>query len=180
MWLIVKFNFHGHVLKYDCRFTPTINCLLYHSSDGKPGREKLRRQHMPLGVPKESFPVIITSFEVAMNDRRFLAKYKWKYIIVDEVREPSQQRWTLSCDIFLLLCWSRTTLCVSEQITITSQGHRLKNTDCKLLRELKQLSAENLLLLTGTPLQNNLPELWSLLNFILPNIFTSLQEFQSW
>jgi ATP-dependent DNA helicase len=60
------------------------------------------------------------------------------------------------------------------------QGHRLKNFDCKLLRELKQLSAENLLLLTGTPLQNNLPELWSLLNFILPNIFTSLQEFQSW
>lgn len=60
------------------------------------------------------------------------------------------------------------------------QGHRLKNCDCKLLRELKQLSAENLLLLTGTPLQNNLPELWSLLNFILPNIFTSLQEFQSW
>lgn len=73
------------MLDFDCRFVPTMNCLLYHSSDGKAGREKLRRQHMPLGVPKESFPVIITSFEVAMNDRRFLAKYKWKYIIVDEV-----------------------------------------------------------------------------------------------
>lgn len=63
-----------------------MNVLLYHSSDGKAGREKLRRQHMPTGVPKESFPVIITSFEVVMNDRRFLAKYKWKYIVVDEVR----------------------------------------------------------------------------------------------
>ncbi|KAG0626380.1 hypothetical protein M758_2G121300 [Ceratodon purpureus] len=125
------------------RFVPTMNVLLYHSSGGKSGRDDLRRKHMPTGAPKESFPVIVTSFEVVMNDRRFLAKYKWKYIVVDE-------------------------------------GHRLKNFDCKLLRELKQLSAENLLLLTGTPLQNNLPELWSLLNFILPNIFTSLQEFQSW
>ncbi|KAI5431049.1 ATP-dependent DNA helicase ddm1, variant 2, partial [Lathyrus oleraceus] len=35
-------------------------------------------------------------------------------------------------------------------------------------------------LLTGTPLQNNLAELWSLLNFILPDIFSSLEEFESW
>lgn len=60
------------------------------------------------------------------------------------------------------------------------QGHRLKNFDCRLLRELKQMPADNVLLLTGTPLQNNLRELWSLLNFILPQIFSSLREFQSW
>jgi ATP-dependent DNA helicase len=60
------------------------------------------------------------------------------------------------------------------------QGHRLKNFDCRLLRELKQIPADNVLLLTGTPLQNNLRELWSLLNFILPQIFSSLREFQSW
>jgi hypothetical protein len=39
---------------------------------------------------------------------------------------------------------------------------------------------DNKLLLTGTPLQNNLAELWSLLNFILPDIFASHQEFESW
>lgn len=33
---------------------------------------------------------------------------------------------------------------------------------------------------TGTPLQNNLGELWSLLNFLLPDIFGSLADFQSW
>ena len=38
----------------------------------------------------------------------------------------------------------------------------------------------NKLLLTGTPLQNNLPELWSLLHFLLPDVFTSLSQFQSW
>ncbi|KAI3905920.1 hypothetical protein MKW98_030495, partial [Papaver atlanticum] len=59
-------------------------------------------------------------------------------------------------------------------------GHRLKNTKCKLLKELKHIPMENKLLLTGTPLQNNLAELWSLLNFLLPDIFNSHEEFESW
>ena len=33
---------------------------------------------------------------------------------------------------------------------------------------------------TGTPLQNNLSELWSLLNFLLPDVFNSLANFESW
>jgi hypothetical protein len=60
------------------------------------------------------------------------------------------------------------------------QGHRLKNSKCKLLSEMKRIPMDNKLLLTGTPLQNNLAELWSLLNFILPDIFSSHQEFESW
>jgi SNF2 family DNA or RNA helicase len=35
-------------------------------------------------------------------------------------------------------------------------------------------------LLTGTPLQNNLTELWALLNFLLPKIFSSCEDFQKW
>jgi SWI/SNF-related matrix-associated actin-dependent regulator of chromatin subfamily A member 5 len=35
-------------------------------------------------------------------------------------------------------------------------------------------------LLTGTPLQNNLHELWSLLNFLLPEIFSSSADFDEW
>ena len=44
-------------------------------------------------------------------------------------------------------------------------------------RALKQYDASNRLLLTGTPLQNNLAELWSLLNFLLPNIFNDLNRY---
>lgn len=63
---------------------------------------------------------------------------------------------------------------------VVDEGHRLKNFNCKLLRELRQIPVDNKLLLTGTPLQNNLSELWSLLNFLLPDIFADLANFESW
>lgn len=49
-----------------------------------------------------------------------------------------------------------------------------------LFRVLKKCQSMNRLLLTGTPLQNNLSELWSLLNFLLPEIFNDLAVFESW
>lgn len=45
---------------------------------------------------------------------------------------------------------------------------------------MKTVKSLNRLLLTGTPLQNNLAELWSLLNFLLPEIFDDLAVFESW
>ncbi|MEE6488118.1 hypothetical protein FKM82_015135 [Ascaphus truei] len=63
---------------------------------------------------------------------------------------------------------------------ILDEGHRIKNMNCRLIRELKLFKSENKLLLTGTPLQNNLAELWSLLNFLLPDVFDDLKSFESW
>lgn len=63
---------------------------------------------------------------------------------------------------------------------VVDEGHRLKNWNCRLLRELRTLRTDNKLLLTGTPLQNNLGELWSLLNFLLPDVFTDLGSFEAW
>ena len=63
---------------------------------------------------------------------------------------------------------------------VVDEGHRLKNTNCRLIKELKQYTSANRLLLTGTPLQNNLDELWSLLNFLMAEIFDDLRVFKSW
>ncbi|SEI32529.1 YALIA101S02e19702g1_1 [Yarrowia lipolytica] len=63
---------------------------------------------------------------------------------------------------------------------IVDEGHRIKNVNSLLLKKLKLLDTSNRLLLTGTPLQNNLTELWSLLNFLLPDVFSDLSMFQSW
>ena len=60
---------------------------------------------------------------------------------------------------------------------IIDEAHRLKNEMSKLSLVLREMRVTNRLLLTGTPLQNNLKELWSLLNFLLPDIFGSSEEF---
>ncbi|KOB71196.1 ATP-dependent helicase brm [Operophtera brumata] len=64
---------------------------------------------------------------------------------------------------------------------IIDEGHRMKNHHCKLTQVLNtHYIAPHRLLLTGTPLQNKLPELWALLNFLLPSIFKSCSTFEQW
>uniref|UniRef100_A0A8B9DHY2 Proliferation-associated SNF2-like protein n=1 Tax=Anser cygnoides TaxID=8845 RepID=A0A8B9DHY2_ANSCY len=123
------------------RFTPEIPIMLYHGAQQE--RRKLVRKIHGRQGSLQIYPVVITSFEIAMRDRNALQNCFWKYLIVDE-------------------------------------GHRIKNMNCRLIRELKRFNADNKLLLTGTPLQNNLAELWSLLNFLLPDVFDDLKSFESW
>ncbi|KAJ8766328.1 hypothetical protein K2173_022387 [Erythroxylum novogranatense] len=64
---------------------------------------------------------------------------------------------------------------------IVDEGHRLKNHESALARTIDSgYKIQRRLLLTGTPIQNSLQELWSLLNFLLPNIFNSVQNFEEW
>ncbi|KAK7092524.1 lymphocyte-specific helicase-like isoform X2 [Littorina saxatilis] len=63
---------------------------------------------------------------------------------------------------------------------VVDEGHRIKNSKCRLISALRMYKTTNRLLLTGTPLQNNLAELWSLLNFLLPEIFDDLGSFEAW
>ncbi|XP_067858733.1 lymphoid-specific helicase isoform X1 [Heptranchias perlo] len=123
------------------RFTPELPVLLYHGSqkDRLQNLRKIHKRHGSLRI----LPIVITSYEIAMRDRKHFQNCHWKYLIVDE-------------------------------------GHRIKNLNCRLIQELKRFNTDNKLLLTGTPLQNNLAELWSLLNFLLPDVFDDLKSFESW
>lgn len=121
-------------------WTPDIPVVMYHGTPQ--GRGQIRRQQLKGDSKGARFPVVCTSYEICMRDKKFLANYPWKFIVVDE-------------------------------------GHRLKNFNCKLVKELKQYPSESRLILTGTPLQNNLTELWSLLNFLLPEAFSDLEHFES-
>lgn len=63
---------------------------------------------------------------------------------------------------------------------VIDEAHKIKNEQSMLSQVVRSLHTKNKLLLTGTPLQNNLHELWSLLNFIMPDIFDSSEVFDEW
>jgi SWI/SNF-related matrix-associated actin-dependent regulator of chromatin subfamily A member 5 len=55
---------------------------------------------------------------------------------------------------------------------IVDEGHRLKNVNSQLSDKLRLVPCLSKVILTGTPLQNNLKELWALFHFLCPEIFT--------
>lgn len=57
------------------------------------------------------------------------------------------------------------------------EAHRIKNENAQLSKTVRLIQVENRMLITGTPLQNNLHELWALLNFLMPDIFASSERF---
>ncbi|XP_071036033.1 chromatin-remodeling complex ATPase chain Iswi isoform X2 [Parasteatoda tepidariorum] len=63
---------------------------------------------------------------------------------------------------------------------VIDEAHRIKNEKSKLSEFVREFKSTNRLLLTGTPLQNNLHELWALLNFLLPDVFNSSEDFDAW
>merc|ERR1719445_1707451 len=63
---------------------------------------------------------------------------------------------------------------------VIDEAHRIKNEESKLSLVIRELKTANRLLLTGTPLQNNLHELWALLNFLLPEVFSNSEDFDEW
>ena len=66
---------------------------------------------------------------------------------------------------------------VTWNYIVVDEGHRLKNRECRLGKELRKLRSRYRLLLTGTPLQNDMEELWSLLNFLQPDLFDNYEVF---
>lgn len=135
--------------------TPSL--LYYDEKGGSAAREELRKKFVSKDSYQNSFvpemPIFVTTYDVAVRDADYLADVRWRYIILDE-------------------------------------GHRLKNSSGKT-RELlsrynprrNNMSAKSSkdpqvrIVLTGTPVQNDVKELWSLLNFVMPRIFNDRVAF---
>ncbi|XP_058072116.1 protein CHROMATIN REMODELING 4 isoform X2 [Magnolia sinica] len=67
---------------------------------------------------------------------------------------------------------------VQWEVLVVDEGHRLKNSESKLFSMLNKISFQHRVLLTGTPLQNNIGEMYNLLNFLQPASFPSLSSFE--
>lgn len=87
------------------------------------------------------FNAILTTYEIVLKDKSYLAQLPWAVLMVDE-------------------------------------AHRLKNGDSLLYKTLVEFETNHRLLITGTPLQNSLKELWALLHFIMPGKFEDWESFE--
>ncbi|KAL7499866.1 hypothetical protein ACHAWT_007886 [Skeletonema menzelii] len=119
------------------RFCPGLKVLCYY------GNAK-RRKELRVGWTKSNMHhVIITSYQLAVQDSFAFKRKKWYYLILDE-------------------------------------AHNIKNFESQRWQTLINFNTQRRLLLTGTPLQNNLMELWSLLHFLMPHVFRDRKEFSYW
>lgn len=119
------------------RFCPAFKVLTYYGS-------AKRRKELRVGWTKSNWNhIVVTSYQLAVQDAFAFRRKKWYYLILDE-------------------------------------AHNIKNFQSQRWQTLVNFNTQRRLLLTGTPLQNNLMELWSLLHFLMPHIFRSRKEFSYW
>ncbi|CDS37899.1 dna helicase ino80 [Echinococcus multilocularis] len=133
------------------KFMPDFRLVPYWGSPAE--RKVLRRFWSPsaaccygsglLGTREAAFHVVVTSYQVVLQDAKFINKTAWTYIVLDE-------------------------------------AHAIKSTASLRWRLLLSFKCRNRLLLTGTPIQNAMRELWALLHFIMPALFDSHDEFADW
>ncbi|KAH0220293.1 SNF2 family DNA-dependent ATPase domain-containing protein, partial [Aureobasidium melanogenum] len=126
------------------KFVPTLKVLPYwgNAKDRKVLRKFWDRKHITYNR-ESSFHVLVTSYQLVVQDTPYFQKIRWQYMILDEA-----------------------------QAIKSSQSSRWK--------ALLGFHCRNRLLLTGTPIQNNMQELWALLHFIMPSLFDSHDEFSDW
>jgi len=65
-------------------------------------------------------------------------------------------------------------------LSVLWQAQNIKNFKSQRWQTLLNFHSQRRLLLTGTPLQNSLMELWSLMHFLMPHVFQSHRDFKEW
>ena len=114
-------------------WAPDLNVITYIGT--APAREVIRKYEFGPSNKKLKLNVLLTTYELTLRDSKELGDIKWQVLAVDEVR---------------------TTLFVERGYTYSPyKAHRLKNSESQLYEALRAFSAASKLLITGTPLQNN-------------------------
>ncbi|KAL1330464.1 hypothetical protein AAHE18_12G111300 [Arachis hypogaea] len=125
------------------RFCPELKRLPYWG--GVAERSVLRKSINPKDLYRRDakFHIVITSYQLLVQDEKFFRRVKWQYMVLDEAQA-------------------------------------IKNSTSIRWKTLLSFNCRNRLLLTGTPIQNNMAELWALLHFIMPTLFDSHEQFNEW
>uniref|UniRef100_K3WIC8 Chromatin-remodeling complex ATPase chain n=1 Tax=Globisporangium ultimum (strain ATCC 200006 / CBS 805.95 / DAOM BR144) TaxID=431595 RepID=K3WIC8_GLOUD len=149
--------------------------------------EKVSGPHIVL-VPKSTLSNWLNEFNRWCPDLRavkFHGDKEERLRVINEVLCPGlpdkKRKFDVCVTTFEMCLKERTALCkFAWRYLIIDEAHRIKNEGSQFSTVVRMLDTEHRLLLTGTPLQNNLHELWALLNFLLPDVFASSSEFDEW
>ncbi|XP_055685327.1 chromodomain-helicase-DNA-binding protein 1 [Lutzomyia longipalpis] len=108
-----------------------------------------------------------------VQSREIIRQYEWQY------ESSKRLKFNAILTTYEILLKDKMFLgCISWAALLVDEAHRLKNDDSLLYKALKDFETNHRLLITGTPLQNSLKELWALLHFIMPSKFETWEHFE--
>lgn len=158
-------DYHIHYGEKESREEELIRYMKRRRSNGCHSHRHSKKNDHSKQNHRPPISVIITSYELVIRDISMLKRLNsWKHHSSSS-RSGSNSSSNESDGI---------------QYLIVDEAHRIKNRQSTLYNKLLQLDVHHRMLLTGTPLQNNIQELWSLLSFILPGLFDANSDFQQW
>lgn len=109
------------------------------------------------------------------ESRRIIQEYEWSY---GTPQKGPPFKWHVMITTYETILQEANKLKhINWKVMVVDEAHRLKNRASRLVDELRNFKSEHRVLLTGTPIQNNSLEVWSLLNFLEPDKFMSEAEF---
>ena len=132
-----------------------------------------------VSVSSIALQIMISTFEVVLKDASVLNKIKWSFMMVRSGASAPP-----ACPppvTFFAPPWAPRLLINTVRrfapCVQMDEAHRLKNHESALYVELMSWHFKNTLLVTGTPLQNSIQELWALLHFLEPDKFHDMEAF---
>eukprot|EP00587_Corethron_hystrix_P011147 CAMPEP_0113320938 /NCGR_PEP_ID=MMETSP0010_2-20120614/14592_1 /TAXON_ID=216773 ORGANISM="Corethron hystrix, Strain 308" /NCGR_SAMPLE_ID=MMETSP0010_2 /ASSEMBLY_ACC=CAM_ASM_000155 /LENGTH=201 /DNA_ID=CAMNT_0000178911 /DNA_START=1 /DNA_END=603 /DNA_ORIENTATION=+ /assembly_acc=CAM_ASM_000155 len=115
-------------------------------------------------------------FHGSKEDRQNIIETRLKPGAADDERD-----WDICVTTYEVVNTEKNTISkIAWHYLIIDEAHRLKNEASAFSQTVRTFETRYRLLLTGTPLQNNLHELWALLNFLVPDVFASSDQFDEW
>ncbi|KAK6240336.1 hypothetical protein SCA6_005725 [Theobroma cacao] len=122
----------------------------------------------------------VVEYHGCAKARAIIRQYEWHASDPNELnkRTASYKFNVLLTTYEMILADSSHLRGVPWEVLVVDEGHRLKNSGSKLFSLLNTFSFQHRVLLTGTPLQNNIGEMYNLLNFLQPASFPSLSSFE--
>lgn len=142
-------------------WTPQINVVMYVGS----GQSRAVIRELEFYLPKDKAP----PKKKKQKKKPVSVKQSKQDRIKFDVLLTSYEMINLDSTVLKSIKW---------ECLIVDEGHRLKNKDSKLFQTLHQYTTRHRVLLTGTPLQNNLDELFMLMHFLDAGKFARLEDFQ--